>query len=126
MDLKSWAVKNGLMYAFPQLKADIRCDVVVVGAGITGTLIADELAAHGHDVVVLEQRDVCWGSTSASTAFLQYEIDTHATDLAARVDPYRLASRLLRRMQRHGTFGATYHRYRHATQCAACSYGQWL
>lgn len=90
MDLKSgypfWAVKNGLMYAFPQLKTDISCDVVVVGAGITGALIADELAAHGHEVVVLDQRDVCWGSTSASTAMLQYEIDTHAIELAKRYD----------------------------------------
>jgi len=91
LDLKSgypyWAVKNGLMYAFPRLDADLRCDVVVVvGAGITGALIADELAAHGHEVVVLDQRDVAWGSTSASTALLQYEIDTHATDLVKRYD----------------------------------------
>ena len=63
MDLKSgypyWAIKNGLMYAFPKLDADLSCDIVVVGAGITGALIADELAGHGHDVVVLDQRDVC-------------------------------------------------------------------
>ena len=88
MDLKSgypyWAVKNGLLYAFPRLDADLSCDVAVVGAGITGALIADELAAHGHDVVVVEQRDVGWGSTSASTALLQYEIDTHAIDLVRR------------------------------------------
>lgn len=88
MDLKSgypyWAIKNGLMYAFPKLRADLVCDVVVVGAGITGALIADELARNGHDVVVLDQRDVCWGSTAASTALLQYEIDTHAVDLARR------------------------------------------
>ena len=86
MDLKSgypyWAIKNGLMHAFPQLQEDTRCDVVVIGAGITGALIADELAIHGHDVVVLDQRDVAWGSTSASTALLQYEIDTHMVDLA--------------------------------------------
>lgn len=90
MDLKSgypyWAVKNGLMYAFPQLAADLTCDVAIVGAGITGALIADELARHDHDVVVLDQRDVGWGSTSASTALLQYEIDTHAVDLAKRYD----------------------------------------
>ncbi|GHE20809.1 NAD(P)/FAD-dependent oxidoreductase [Halomonas urumqiensis] len=90
MDLKSgypfWAVKNGLMYAFPPLDVDLSCEVVVMGAGITGALIADELAAHGHDVVVLDKRDVCWGSTSASTALLQYEIDTHATDLVKRYD----------------------------------------
>lgn len=88
MDLKSgypyWAVKNGLMYAVPQPDADLTCDVAVVGAGITGALIDDELAGHGHDVVVLDQRNVGWGSTSASTALLQYEIDTHPTHLASR------------------------------------------
>ncbi|MEX0604379.1 MAG: FAD-dependent oxidoreductase [Marinobacter sp.] len=86
MDLKSgypfWAVKNGLMCAFPQLKADIGCDVVVVGGGITGSLIADELGKNGFDVVVVEQRDIAWGSSAASTALLQYEIDTHMVDLA--------------------------------------------
>ena len=86
MDLKSgypyWAIKNGLMHAFPALQEDLRCEVVVIGAGITGALIADELANHGHDVVVLDQRDAAWGSTSASTALLQYEIDTHMIDLA--------------------------------------------
>ncbi len=86
MDLKSgypfWAIKNGLMHAFPPLRQDVRCDVAVLGAGITGALIADELARHGHDVAVIEQRDVGWGSSSASTALLQYEIDVHMVDLA--------------------------------------------
>ena len=88
MDLKSgypfWAVKNGLMRAFPPLRADARCDVAVVGGGITGALIADELSRHGHHVTVVEQRDVAWGSTAASTALIQYEIDTHMVDLAER------------------------------------------
>jgi glycine/D-amino acid oxidase-like deaminating enzyme len=88
MDLKSgypyWAVKNGLMQAFPPLQEDARCDVLVVGGGITGALIADELAGHGHDVMVVEQRDIGWGSSAASTGLLQYEIDTHMVDLARR------------------------------------------
>ncbi|ASR43525.1 amino acid oxidase [Xanthomonas citri pv. mangiferaeindicae] len=88
MDLKSgypfWAVRNGLMHAFPKLCQDLNCDVLVLGGGITGALIADELVAHGHEVVVLEQRDVAWGSSAASTALLQYEIDTHLVDLAQR------------------------------------------
>lgn len=86
MDLKSgypyWAVKNGLMQAFPSLRESLPCDVAIVGGGITGALVADELARHGHGVVVLEQRDIGWGSTAASTALLQYEIDTHMVDLA--------------------------------------------
>ena len=88
MDLKSgypyWAAKNGLMHAFPPLQADLHCDVAIIGGGITGALIADELAGHGHDVALIEQRDVGWGSSSASTALLQYEIDTHMVDLAKR------------------------------------------
>ncbi|MDY4339870.1 FAD-dependent oxidoreductase [Xanthomonas sp. LF07-6] len=88
MDLKSgypfWSVRNGLMQSFPQLRDDVRCDVAVVGGGITGALIAEELSAHGHAVTVLEQRDIGWGSTAASTALLQYEIDTHLIDLAKR------------------------------------------
>ena len=88
MDLKSgypfWAIKNGLMHAFPRLEADLRCDVAIIGGGITAALIADELAGHGHEVAVLEQRDVGWGSSAASTALLQYEIDTHLIDLARR------------------------------------------
>lgn len=86
MDLKSgypfWAVKNGLMQAFPALQQDLTCDVAVLGGGITGALIADELARAGHGVVLIEQRDIGWGSTAASTALLQYEIDTHLVDLA--------------------------------------------
>jgi len=86
MDLKSgypfWSVKNGLLHAFPPLQKDLRCDVAIIGGGITAALIADELASHGHEVAVIEQRDIGWGSTAASTALLQYEIDTHMTDLA--------------------------------------------
>ncbi len=88
MDLKSgypfWAIKNGLMSPFPRLERDLRCEVAIVGGGITGALIAQELAAHGHDVALVEQRDIGWGSTAASTALLQYEIDTHMIDLAKR------------------------------------------
>ena len=99
MDLKSgypyWAVKNGLMHAFPQLDADLACDVVVVGGGITGALIAHELTTHGHAVAVVEQRDIGWGSTAASTALLQYEIDTHMVDLAKQYGEDQAASAYL-------------------------------
>ena len=86
MDLKSgypyWAIKNGLMNVFPPLREDVRCEVAIVGGGITGALIAREFVSHGYDTCVVEQRDIAWGSTAASTALLQYEIDTHLVELA--------------------------------------------
>lgn len=96
MDLKSgypyWTVKNGLIANFPPLQRDMRCDVVVVGAGITGSLIAQSLCEAGLDVVVLEKRDAGWGSTAASTALLQYEIDTDLVDLSKQYGEDRAVS----------------------------------
>ena len=86
MDLKSgspfWVVKNGLLHAYPRLREDLQCDVLVVGAGITGALISDHLVRAGMNVCVIDSREAGWGSSSASTALLQYEIDTELQDLA--------------------------------------------
>jgi glycine/D-amino acid oxidase-like deaminating enzyme len=89
MDLVSprpfWPLKNGLLSVYPALKQDLKCDVVVLGAGITGAFIAHCLAEEGLDVVVVDKRDVCAGSTSANTALLQYELDTSLVDLTRRM-----------------------------------------
>ena len=80
MDLTSvdpyWRLKNGLPASYPTLKTRIDCDVLVVGGGISGALMLDTLVRAGLSVVLVEKRDVGAGSTSASTALLQYEIDT--------------------------------------------------
>ena len=66
----------------PHARAPAKGVGAVIGGGITGALIADELSSNGWQVSVIEQRDIGWGSTAASTALLQYEIDTHLLDLA--------------------------------------------
>jgi len=65
------------------LDSDIRCDAVVLGAGITGAMVARELVDAGFDTVVVDRREAAWGSTAASTGLLQYEIDVPLTDLTA-------------------------------------------
>src|SRR4029077_12267532 len=80
MDLVSpqpfWPLKNGLLSVYPSLKNNARCDVAVLGGGITGAFAAEALTAAGLDVVVLDKRDVATGSTSARPALLQYKLDT--------------------------------------------------
>jgi glycine/D-amino acid oxidase-like deaminating enzyme len=59
-----------------------RADVVIVGAGITGALLAQQVAARGLSVILLDRRPPFHGSTAASTALLQFEIDTPLIRLA--------------------------------------------
>lgn len=64
-------------------EADMRCDVAIVGGGITGALVAEHLTAMGRDVVLIDREKEGFGSTAASTAMLQWEIDLRLSKLAA-------------------------------------------
>jgi glycine/D-amino acid oxidase-like deaminating enzyme len=64
---------------------DIVCDALVVGAGISGALIAESLSEVGLRVVVVDRRGVVRGSTTASTALIQYELDTPLTQLSKMI-----------------------------------------
>lgn len=68
-----------------KLARDIRCEVLVVGMGISGAMIADALAGQGHDVVMIDRRGPLLGSTPATTALVQHEIDTPLSQLAPRI-----------------------------------------
>jgi glycine/D-amino acid oxidase-like deaminating enzyme len=96
MDLTSglpfWPVRDGLLHVYPALENDLTCAVAVLGGGVTGALVAYHLAEAGIDTVVLDKREIGWGSTAASTALLQYEIDTtlaELTDLRGPIDAAR-------------------------------------
>jgi glycine/D-amino acid oxidase-like deaminating enzyme len=76
-----WLLRNGIGDANSALDESIDCDIAIIGAGITSALVADALIATGKRIVVLDSRDIAQGSTAASTALLQYEIDTHLVEL---------------------------------------------
>jgi glycine/D-amino acid oxidase-like deaminating enzyme len=67
------------------LTRDATADVLVVGAGISGALIAYSLARDGHKVAVVDRRGLLQGSTPASTALLLYEIDTPLIHLKRKI-----------------------------------------
>ncbi|MCE3075780.1 NAD(P)/FAD-dependent oxidoreductase [Chryseobacterium gwangjuense] len=79
MDLKSnepfWLLKNGLIQSYPSLKSNEECEVLVIGGGITGSLIAHQMIKEGYTTILIDKRELCNGSTSATTSMLQYEID---------------------------------------------------
>ena len=71
--------------AHASLARDIKTDVLVMGAGITGASIADALAAAGVKVAVVDKRGLAKGSTMASTALVHYEIDTPLITLTRKI-----------------------------------------
>lgn len=89
VDLRSgtpvWQLEPGTLREWPDLDGPRDADVAIVGAGISGALAAVSLAEAGLDVLVLDRREAGRGSTAASTALLQYEIDTSLVDLGRLV-----------------------------------------
>jgi glycine/D-amino acid oxidase-like deaminating enzyme len=67
------------------LKQSLSVDVAIVGAGTSGAFMAHALAPRFEKLVVLDRRDPGLGSTHASIAMLQFEIDTPLTDLADQI-----------------------------------------
>lgn len=70
--------------ARPDLIRD-RFDVIVVGSGISGALVAEALTRAGKSVLILDRRKPVRGSTPASTAMIQHEIDVPLTGLRKKI-----------------------------------------
>ncbi|HEY1708423.1 MAG TPA: FAD-binding oxidoreductase [Rhizomicrobium sp.] len=68
-----------------RLQKTITADVAIVGAGISGAFMADALSKRYTKVVVLDRREPVHGSTEASTALLQFEIDQPLTKLSDQI-----------------------------------------
>lgn len=76
-----WLVKNGLLGSYPSLDRDIETEVLIVGSGITGSLIAHRCLDEGYQTTLIDRREIAHGSSSATTSMLQYEIDTPLFEL---------------------------------------------
>jgi glycine/D-amino acid oxidase-like deaminating enzyme len=83
--LSVWQGKRPPRFPRHKITGDAQADVVVIGAGISGAMQADALSAAGFDVLVVDRRGPIRGSTPASTALLQYEIDQPLTKLTRQI-----------------------------------------
>lgn len=70
--------------AYPALKGDVECDVVVMGGGIAGMTAAALLYEHGKRVVLIEMNEVAGGTTGHSTGHLDTATDADFQTLARK------------------------------------------
>lgn len=78
-------LRYGLPRTYPSLSRDIKTDVAIIGAGITGALTAWYLSCAGVSCVLVDKRHVATGSTAASTSLIQYELDVPLHELVKRI-----------------------------------------
>ncbi len=62
-------------------------DVIVIGAGVTGSAVARELSKYEADVCVLEKcEDVCEGTSKANSAIVHAGFDAAEGSLMAKLN----------------------------------------
>ncbi len=66
---------------FQPLSDHLQVDTLVIGGGVTGALMGQHLAERGLSVAIVDREHPGLGSTAASTAMLQWEIDKTLTEL---------------------------------------------
>ena len=71
--------------AMSTLRRDQVTDVLVVGAGISGALVAESLSEAGLQVTIVDKARPLAGATSASTALLQYDLDVPLSRLTGQI-----------------------------------------
>lgn len=80
-----WEIYPAPRVPHHKLTRDISTDILIIGAGITGAMIGEALAGAGLEVVIVDYRPPTKGATTASTALIQYEIDTPLVELTKKI-----------------------------------------
>ena len=66
---------------YEYLTKDIDTEVIIVGGGVTGSIVVYYFSKNNIPAVILEKERIAHGSTSITTSLLQYELDSNARDL---------------------------------------------
>lgn len=80
-----WLRRGFVNVLHAPLDESIKVDIAVVGAGVSGALTVDALLRTGQTIAVLDRRGPLEGSSPASTALLQFEIDQPLTHLMKKI-----------------------------------------
>lgn len=72
---------NKIEDKYDYLSEDIETDVIIVGGGVTGAILGYYFSKNNINCVILEKNIAGYGSTSITTALLQYELDSTLRNL---------------------------------------------
>lgn len=81
----AWEEGRVALPARSTLRRDRECDALVVGAGVTGAMVAEALSDIGLHVISCDRRVPASGATAASTAMVLHETEAPLVRLARRM-----------------------------------------
>lgn len=84
-----WAALPGIAVDYLRAPARTDYDVIIVGSGISGALAAFAMLPLGKKTLIVDRREPVRGSSMASTAMIQHEIDVPLHRLARIIGPNR-------------------------------------
>ena len=76
---------NKIKKQYNYLTEDVETDVIIVGGGVTESILGYYFSKEGIDTVILEKSRIAHGSTSITTSLLQYELDSNLMALTENV-----------------------------------------
>ncbi|WP_027060013.1 NAD(P)/FAD-dependent oxidoreductase [Mesorhizobium loti] len=80
-----WSAYRAPAVPTSALTRDVKTDVLIIGMGISGAMMAEALTAEGHQVICIDRRGPLKGSTPATTALVQFEIDQPLSTLSKMI-----------------------------------------
>lgn len=81
----SYAASKRYQLSFPKLKGSHRCEVAIIGSGLSGISAALELTARGYKVTVVEAEDIAWGASGRSGGQIIAGVGDHAANMIAQL-----------------------------------------
>ena len=86
-----WAETPHIAVAHRAVPSQRRWDVVIIGTGISAALLAERLTRRKRRVLLVDRRQPVRGSSLASTAMIQHEIDVPLSRLMRQIGPDKAA-----------------------------------
>ena len=88
-EMPFWAATPNISVAADKAPKTQAWDVIIVGTGISGALMAEALTRRKQSVLIVDRRQPVRGSSLASTAMIQHEIDVPLHQLMRQIGPER-------------------------------------
>ncbi|MER8373380.1 FAD-binding oxidoreductase [Mesorhizobium sp. M1406] len=80
-----WSAYRAPAVPTDSLTRDVKTDVLIVGMGISGAMMAEALTAQGRAVICIDRRGPLKGSTAATTALVEFELDQPLSTLSKMI-----------------------------------------